>query len=773
VPGTPCRIALALGLAAPPGLALAQVDVVVPPVAVTVSDVPLVLGEATFDAVRIEGALQSGDTVTLAASGGLVSLSSVAGITFGQGDGIADPLLSFGGALADVNAALDDLIFEPLPGFAGAASLQISAGAASAELPIAVNAWLDGEAARDALLLGVGQIHSGVQPGYMAAFGPTAWSLSWYEGDPGLGPVMAAASWGAGRVVAMPDHQMANMGTYGADSGVFYGNAIAWLAGTPSLATAIVTTQQGVADWLGSQGYSDVLVTTVADLPASLFGADVLIPPWMGSSPPPASLDAVADFVRSGGGLLLVEYGTGYDWWWGGPIHDAPGNRLLREAGIGFTGGNRWDTGVIDASGRSAGHVDGEALLAMLAAPGAYSAAEQDEGAGLLTRIYDALAPDDPLALRLDDAFLAGVSAINPTPATPVSDGFEQAMLLRETALLEALPPSQVTAHRTAEAVFGAVPLDAPRLSITATVDPAVTLWHSTGAYAAPGEVVTVTVPSAVVGQGHRIRVSGHTDDISVRGGWSRMPRVSRAFDLDAPTIEVASAFGGALYVDVGTAGTGAPFDVTFAGAVEAPRFVLGVDDDASWVADQRDQPAPQAELVCERLAISLPSSMVRGLDDPTAVMEHWDAVVGHHDSVGAQGHLRSGPERINIDVQISAGYLHAGYPTQGPAVAGPELVDSGGLLQSGSWGWYHELGHEAQRRPDKSWGWDNPYTFDGAVEATVNIFSSHAYDAIGQPSRGGWSWTGSRVEVMERALMGVHLSAKQQLQAVEMSHES
>ena len=136
--------------------------------------------------------------------------------------------------------------------------------------------------------------------------------------------------------------------------------------------------------------------------------------------------------------------------------------------------------------------------------------------------------------------------------------------------------------------------------------------------------------------------------------------------------------------------------------------------------------------------------------------MDFWHQVVAFQDELGMHGHMRTNGERINIDVQIVAGYLHAGYPTQGPHVAAPELVDINKLENSGSWGWFHELGHEAQRRPDKSWGADNPYTFDGSVEWTQNLFTTYAYDKMGIDNRGGWSWTSSRVAVMKQALAGL-----------------
>ena len=153
---------------------------------------------------------------------------------------------------------------------------------------------------------------------------------------------------------------------------------------------------------------------------------------------------------------------------------------------------------------------------------------------------------------------------------------------------------------------------------------------------------------------------------------------------------------------------------------------------------------------------MSLPSNLIRRLANPTEVMTLWNDVVRLQDELGTHGARRHMAERINIDVQVSAGYLHAGYPTQGPVVAAPELVDTTHLQRTGSWGWFHELGHEAQRRPDKSWGWNNAYTFDGSVEATVNIFTVYAYDQLGLREQGGWGWTGAANTVMKRAIDGV-----------------
>jgi hypothetical protein len=63
--------------------------------------------------------------VRLTMSDGTVSLSTFAGLTFSVGDGDDDATMTFTGSLADVNAALDGLLYRPTYGFSGAANLEI------------------------------------------------------------------------------------------------------------------------------------------------------------------------------------------------------------------------------------------------------------------------------------------------------------------------------------------------------------------------------------------------------------------------------------------------------------------------------------------------------------------------------------------------------------------------------------------------------------------------------------------------------------------------
>ncbi len=63
--------------------------------------------------------------VTLTATHGTVTLASTTGLAFGAGDGTADATMTFSGTLAELNAALDDVTYDPDDNYNGPASLQM------------------------------------------------------------------------------------------------------------------------------------------------------------------------------------------------------------------------------------------------------------------------------------------------------------------------------------------------------------------------------------------------------------------------------------------------------------------------------------------------------------------------------------------------------------------------------------------------------------------------------------------------------------------------
>ncbi len=107
--------------------------------------------------------------------------------------------------------------------------------------------------------------------------------------------------------------------------------------------------------------------------------------------------------------------------------------------------------------------------------------------------------------------------------------------------------------------------------------------------------------------------------------------------------------------------------------------------------------PAPWAELAGKTLIWTVPSTLIRHLDDPESLLKLWDEVVTAQDEAVAL-RKRERPERIVLDRQISAGYMHSGYPIMAPIDDSAKLaLNEKRLRTEGSWGHFHELGHNHQ----------------------------------------------------------------------------
>lgn len=294
---------------------------------------------------------------------------------------------------------------------------------------------------------------------------------------------------------------------------------------------------------------------------------------------------------------------------------------------------------------------------------------------------------------------------------------------------LMAQPPEMVRAHRAAADFPGVPPEMAKAVTRKVAVDTSISRWHSTGLYAAPGKVVTVTVPANATQAKLKVRIGCHKDLLwpARIKSWSRVPEITRSFAISAPVTLAANAFGGPVYIEVPPDCALGNIEVTIQDAIPAPFFELGKTDLAKWKSEVRNSPAPWAELAGRKLIISLPSENVRQLDDPAAVVEYWDRVVQAEDELSGVTN-RTSPERFVLDRQISAGYMHSGYPIMAHLDQADKVANMESL-KKGNWGFFHELGHNHQR-PE--------WTLEGTGEVTCNIFSMYCFDRVcGLPRRG------------------------------------
>jgi hypothetical protein len=593
-------------------------------------------------------------------------------------------------------AAGDDsaLTYTPADGYTGddSFSYDVSDGqtTASATVTISVNAPFDPEAARDALLAGVDSLADPTQPGRMVAWGPTAYSVTNYPGEDERDPMVTAATMGAGRVIAMPDHQWANMDSHGSDpsTGTFYLNAVAWLTETSSTAIKVVTLNASAASWLPSQGFTNVVETDASGLSAELADAELLVT-WLGSNPSQELIDTVVSFTKAGGALLFCDYGPGYQWWWNKEGPDIPGNRALRHAGIGFTG--EWPMSGVQTINRASDQVTDDDVVAVYEDPAAYTAAEADRAAVVFTRINDSLPTGDTLKARLAQVFESKLDSLVPTPEAPVTGSLDKAILNQEGQQLQDVPVDEMTAHRAALPVDP----DAPRIATTVTlVEPDsghAKLVIDTGLYAAPGEVIDVTVPEALAGLGLQIQI-GHLRTDTDDAEYFVMPYQQLVFEVDSATLQVASPHGGLLmFVAPGDVEWTGDQSVQVDGAVEAPYFVLGEHTDADWIDGVRDRGTPFGVLKCASTVLIIESEQfLRTLDDPEAVMAVYEPLIA--EIAGLYDYDRGRELRIHHDYQPAGGV--SAFPLSYNVTH--DLTDSHKLTITGEPLTMHEHGHHA-----------------------------------------------------------------------------
>ncbi|WP_009959138.1 M60 family metallopeptidase [Verrucomicrobium spinosum] len=449
----------------------------------------------------------------------------------------------------------------------------------------------------------------------------------------------------------------------------------------------------------------------------------------------PAEGQAAIEYIKGGGGIIAAMTGWAFEQTSGGKaLSIAHGfNNAIMPTGLAFTDSSGFDAATIrQFSARTELPRMMNAFDAITAIKkqreGGPSLNPDDIGQGT-NAIQVALAAQPPGRNSLQGAVMGalgeGDSGV-PTreqPLTMAQHASQRIRLGMETRVLRLASSPTVAAH-PASAVFPGQPAkDAPRVTKEITVDANIDGWTSTGLYAVAGEPITVTVPEAMVGNGFSIRVGCHSDTLYHLESWRRAPDITRTVGIENVETKMGTAFGGLVYITVpGRARRNAsePFKVKIAGAVESPYFKLGRDTDEQWNNIKKAQ-GPWAELAGEKMVVSLPSEVARKITNPTELMEFWDRVVTAQDDISNQTAERTRPERMVADVQISAGFMHSGYPIMIHTPESAEMVTYGRIKYPG-WGFYHEIGHNHQR---------GNFTFEGTGEVTNNVFGLYCYTEV------------------------------------------
>ena len=226
----------------------------------------------------------------------------------------------------------------------------------------------------------------------------------------------------------------------------------------------------------------------------------------------------------------------------------------------------------------------------------------------------------------------------------------------------------------TAPRVSGMVEIDG-----TYNTDPAIqlndqaTVVRPTGYYAAPGDLISITVPQAATTADLKLRVGMHRADME-QGLWSefnRFPRVSSVYDVTSTTFSVASPLGGGIYFEVPDGTNLGPVAVTIDGAVKMPMYstlnLLGHSDNlGQFQADAADWNVNWFEMHGRNFSTTLYRNEFGFYPDPSEMLDIFDESFDAINLMAGRPIQRFRPEWLVYDrwVTVRGTALAASYPT-------------------------------------------------------------------------------------------------------------
>ena len=262
-----------------------------------------------------------------------------------------------------------------------------------------------------------------------------------------------------------------------------------------------------------------------------------------------------------------------------------------------------------------------------------------------------------------------------------------------------------------AAAVYPGIPEETNYVTRSVSLDSSgdTTHWHSTGLFAVAGEPFAIQLLSSDYGyQNIRIRIGTTTCDLTNARESCRAPVVAFERKLRSACDTYSTPYGGLIYVILEKKQAGS-VSLVFSHAIEA--ICYSKDSKNTW-EQEKTKKAPMAEIVGRNVIFTVTREFAHNIKNINDFIDGWDQIVQLEDDLACKP--RTKPERICCDVQLCCGYMHSGYPIMVPISA---MCDIDEVRQNGSWGFFHELGHNHQ---------SGDWTYDGAGEVTVNIFSMY-----------------------------------------------
>ncbi|MGC4235693.1 MAG: M60 family metallopeptidase [Niabella sp.] len=263
----------------------------------------------------------------------------------------------------------------------------------------------------------------------------------------------------------------------------------------------------------------------------------------------------------------------------------------------------------------------------------------------------------------------------------------------------------------------------------------------STGFYAAPGELVEITIPDGVYDLSAQI--GAWTDYVGSVPNAQRDAIIYSRTKLVPGKNYMRNLYGGHIYI-LPSQPRAVPLPIGFSNVVESPDFVLGVTDPTAWKQKLTASCVPYLELRSKYVIFTIRRDYALRfpIADPTALMNEWDQGIKEdfftwtgleENPSDPKDRSPQLPYRIVLDINITVGYGHDGFPIMAinDTYWQTTITDITKLRQSMVWGLYHEIGHNFQQ--PKYWSWP------AVGETTNNLFIYHLSKRMNDAGRGQW----------------------------------
>ena len=153
--------------------------------------------------------------------------------------------------------------------------------------------------------------------------------------------------------------------------------------------------------------------------------------------------------------------------------------------------------------------------------------------------------------------------------------------------------------------------------------------WLSTGVYAPPGAVLTVTVPSTVTLDGSLwAQIGVHSESLLNKASWCRQPyqMVKTVAFTSNRTVKIASNQGGPVIIGVKRLAVFGPIEVSISGSVRMPFYFRGTHNNSYWQTTGRNLQAPFAEFASDKFVLTVPASNVRAISNAQALVDMYES---------------------------------------------------------------------------------------------------------------------------------------------------